>query len=735
MRHRALLAVAALLATAGPVLPALAGADRPTHPDGSAPAIFRVGAASVTIDPGYPLAMGGYGPGPASGTMTRHTNPLTGQPEDLTVRAISIQSATGVVELARVDSQGWFAGYEEGPYGISDTRQAAASFLQTHGVPGATEANIIVSTLHEHATPTIMGVWAPPAPALPYLEQVAAATRQALEQAFLAERRATITWGRGDAPWLASTVIARGNTQEGWPPDGSLFTLWARDASTGATIATYVVQPGYPNIVKGPNDLVCPGGVAAAVLSTDFPSYTQNYLEARLGGVAMVADGTLGSQPGPMQDDTSISKDLPPQTVTVNGSPVSCQQATAFDDAIHMGIVEGNLISEALASGHYLTSPVVAAAEQYVLTPVYNPALIALLFVAPVDGGQPWDQAGLGDQLAYPVDRSSSPPYAVGDAVGTWVTGIRLGDVLLLSEPGEFFPSIHQAWDAGIKGAADVVAIGMGQDQLGYNYPAYAYPSTQWSADEQLFNPSLTLGDQVVTAGEQDAQALGFQVDYTSNAEVTALDNDYTRILRPGVQLIPFPQSGDLDSSGNFTTTLQGFATAARFGPSPTTMGAISWTFGDGTTGTSGHASNDYFTHTYHRPGVYWVTATATDSRGQQDSETLPVTVYPAVQPSITSNGDTLTARVTGGSGRVLFYQWTMPDGTSAWGPTVQAPSSGTVTLTVVDGTGDVATITTTINAFPGATHGCDPAHAGDAAPGCSGWGESRHGLPDSATS
>lgn len=80
---------------------------------------FRAGAAVETINPTYPVYMGGYGGGPAGGTLTRHINPLTGKPEDFTVRAIAIAAGSHVVELATVDTQGYFAGYQEGPYGIS----------------------------------------------------------------------------------------------------------------------------------------------------------------------------------------------------------------------------------------------------------------------------------------------------------------------------------------------------------------------------------------------------------------------------------------------------------------------------------------------------------------------------------------------------------------------------------------------------------------------------------------
>jgi hypothetical protein len=697
---RRLLAVVAL---------ALAGPACVASPAAAASVSVRVGAAVVSINPTYPVYLGGYGGGPSPGTVARHVNPLTGRPENFTVRAMAIEAGGKIIELARVDSQGYYAGYQEGPYGITDVRRAAAAYLRAHGYPVATEADIIVSALHEHAAPTIQGLWGPPQQQLPYLKQVAAASEQALEQAVQKLRPATITWGTVNVPWLSSTNIANANANEGWPNDGSLLALWARDARTGQTIATYVSEPAYPNIVYGPRDLICPAGVNATLLSTDFPTYVQDYIESHLGGTALVASGTLGDQPGPMQADNQPSEDLP--TVTVDGK--QCRQTVGFDDAIHMGEIVGNLTMQALSEQRSLGTPRVAGAEQFILSPVYNPILLAVNNVASFDGGTPWTE--LGDPEADPTDRSTSPPYETGTMMGTWVTGLRLGDLVILSQPGEFFPSIHQAWNRSIRGAAGVFVVGMGQDQLGYDFPAYAYPFTYYSADQNLFNPSLTLGDQVVTAGELDARALGFGASLTTNAEESALDNQYLRVFKPGIQFMPFTQVGDLAPAGGaFTPVMDGWATPQRFDltdacsppdapPLPTcplgtspTIGPIHWDFGDGTSFVSGNGSqveSSYFTHAFCRPGTYEVTATATDSRGHSDTFSLPLTVYPALGLTLVQHRHRLIARPTGGDGHYLYTQWDLPGGGQSWSAAIGVPRDGPLEVTVVDGTGTTTSL------------------------------------------
>jgi len=672
------------------ILPAGAAARPAPLRAGAAgrPAPFRVGAAVGSIDPSYPVYMGGYGGGPSGGTIARHTDPLTGRPEDFTVRAISISSAGHTVELATVDTQGYFAGYQEGPYGISDVRAAVASYLRAHGVTGASPSDIVVSSEHEHAAPTVIGIWGPPSHQLPYLKMLAATLIATLERAYATARPATITWGQGDAPWVADRVIAEGNAFEGWPRDGSIGTLWARDARTGATIALYATEPGYPNIVYGPGDMIGPGGQPAAVLSSDFPNYADAYIERRLGGIAIVAPGTLGNQTGPLQTDAAPSPDLPPQG--------GLRQTRAFDDVLHMGELIGNLVLGSLAHGHPIADPTVQSAEQYLLSPVDNPALIALDEAEQVDGEQLLGSI-TGGQI-YPADRSFDPPYGAGAALGTWVTALRIGDVLFTTMPGEFFPEIHAAWEQGIHGAAGNFVLGAAQDFLGYEYPAYAFPFTLEGSDEHIFNPSVTLGDQVVTAGEQDAAQLGFRVDYTSNAELSALTNDYLRAFRPGVQALAFPASGDLPADGSgFAPVIEGVSQAARVSSTgacvadplgacplpPAPMDGFHWRFGDGTSAVAPAQVfarawfSPFLVHRYRRPGTYELTVSAADQSGQSDSMTLPIHVYPPLRVRLVRQGCRWLARASGGHRPVLAYRWRR--------------GRGRIAVTVADAAGGIA--------------------------------------------
>lgn len=618
--------VAATLASSV-VFAAAAGATAAAPAAAHGAAVFRVGVAVANIDPTYPVYLGGYGAGPAGGTIARHVDPLTGKHEHLTVRAIAIARAGHVVELATVDTQGYMAGYDEGPYGLTPIRQNVARWLAGHGVAGADESNIIVSSLHEHAVPTLFGVWAPMSHQVRYLAEVARTLTRVLERAYENARPATLSYGTVNAPWLGGGNTPEGNEFEGWPRDGFLLALQARAVDTGRTIATYVSEPAYPNLVYGAADLVQPGKVTKTLISADFPHYTREFLERRYGGVAIVASSTLSNQASPEQADVAASPDLP----RVDG----LRQTRAFDDIILMGHAVANLTMDALAHAAVVTDPSLASAEQHVVSPADNAALVALN--ASCEAGPAGEQAisAVTAGSIYPACRSMVPPYAYGAALGTWVTAVRVGRLVFVSEPGEFAAPIHWTWQNSIGDADAVAVIGAAQDFLGYEYPMYVTPFTLLGGDELIFDPGVALGDQVELAGKQDAAALGFPVNWATTGEATVTDNDYAQMSRPGVALLASNDEAGVGTTLTFeassqvprlrmTCTNPALVVAPPACPLPQdAMGPFYWDFGDGTTLTTpvAAAARAYFSpyvhHRYARPGRYKVTVHAYDANGQ----------------------------------------------------------------------------------------------------------------------
>lgn len=616
------------------------------------PALFRVGVAVRNIDPcaACPQYLGGFGFGdPVDGT---------GVHDPLEVRAMAIANSSGdMVALASVDTQGWFAGNQEGPWGSRDARIAAAQAIGALGFD-VTEASIIVSSTHSHAAPTIMGIWGPTD--ADYLRQVYQATVDALVDAASSLEHANLYAGAGDIATVTISALTQTDGYQGWRAEGVTPVLWARDPSSGRTIGVYANVPTHADIVNG---------VGSHLISADHIGVEREILDADLGGTAVVAMGTLGRQ----------------ETIV---------QVDGLAEAENVGRFVANELERALAAARPITDDTIAAAEQYLLLPATNPALAALNLAnvaADAAGQQTGDPVGShcipGIDICT-IDRAILPPYAAGSAFGTWFTALRIGDVVYASEPGEAFPEVSEGIRAAF-GGPDVRVVGMAQDQLGYYYPPESYPWTFFNdSDHHIYNASLALGDANVQAHALNALVLGFT---PAVVHETNQFDDPDQAGRAGVQFFPIPR----ESSGatvrfdvRTSESVLGERTFGLLGPD-SAPGSIAWDFGDGVTAVSGQG---VVPHTYTAPGTYTVTATVAGSDGAESQWTQRVIVDPPLAATISGSGDTLTAGVSGGQGTIVAAHWSFSGGSTADGITVTGPAGGSGTVTVVDGAGNRAT-------------------------------------------
>jgi hypothetical protein len=330
-------------------------------------------------------------------------------------------------------------------------------------------------------------------------------------------------------------------------------------------------------------------------MSADHIAVERDELGSRLGGTAVVAMGTLGRQE-------------------------SIVQVGRFPYSHDVGMTITDEVLRALRGARPITSNTVRSAEQYLLAPVTNPALGALVY------GNLATFACVPD-VACTADRSVTPPYAVGAALGTWVTGFRIGDVAYLSEPGEAFPEVSRAIRQAISGADAVHVVGMAQDQLGYYWPPEMAPATTVTndSDHLQYNSSVALADLNVQEAVTVAQSLGFDATYV---HPTAMQRDPDARSKPGVQFFAVAP----DFSG-LTLTVDSACNPPKDGSALDThdkQGAISFAWGDGTTSYGGSTSGEgrgQATHTYARPGTYTITGTVTDAAGESRSYTQKVSV------------------------------------------------------------------------------------------------------------
>lgn len=114
-----------------------------------------------------------------------------------------------------------------------------------------------------------------------------------------------------------------------------------------------------------------------------------------------------------------------------------------------------------------------------------------------------------------PLHRSASPPWLSGNVIGTFVSTVRIGDVLVAGAPGELYPSAREEL-VRLVDAREIFLLGLAQDHLGdIVHPTEAYASVTALAvpsDNFLFSVSPTLGDHWMCTAHKGARQLGFTV-------------------------------------------------------------------------------------------------------------------------------------------------------------------------------------------------------------------------------
>jgi PKD domain len=645
------------------------------------PALFKVGTAVVDISPTAPMPVGGYG---ANYIVSN------GVHDPLQVRAFFVGHGKDAVAFVSVDSQGWFAAYQapNAGDGADDARREAAADLADRGYD-VSRANVIVSATHDHAAPTIMGIWGHTDPA--YLHRVKEAAVKAVLDAEANAREAELWSATGTIKGLVSQV--QGTDQmAGFAVDTELPILWAREPGTGATLATYADVPTH---VDQYNPISSP----EHQFSADYPGYVRDRLAETLGGTSVIAAGTLGRQ-------ESIGAE------------------SSYAEVAQQGRFITNQVMRALAHAHRIMDTTLAAAAQPFSTAAENMGLLAAmscnhpggplgcpgpLSEPAVNNGQgTWNWSAVGG--IFTINRSLDAPWFTPDpAVGTSATVARVGDQVYATAPGEAFPEVTSAIKRefdGSDGIRDAHIIDHAGDQLGYYWDQRPgiYPSAQLAqSDFARFNVGSRLAQDNVDAVHAAGAALGLEP--TVEHPYAEIDNP-NAFSEPTIQFYSnrvetddpavsfYGTAKKAQASGSASTSIGSSAAAQG-------DGKVAWDFGDGTIETQRNQTR--FTHTFPGPGAYHVQASVTDNLGATHRWIQTVRIDPPLSATVDQRRQAgtvvLTARALGGQRfDVNAAHWTFSDGSSAEGTTVIAPGGADhATVTIVDGAGNTATKTVPI--------------------------------------
>jgi hypothetical protein len=653
-------------------------AEKP-QPD---PALFQVGTSVVDISPDKPMVDGGY----SSNYL------VTGGVHDpLQVRAFFIGHGKQAVTFVSVDSQGWFAAYQAPNIGdgADDARKDAAAALAARGYD-VSAANIVVSATHDHAAPTIMGIWGHTDPA--YLHQVKEAAVQAVLDAEANARPAELWSATGTIHGLLSQV--QGTDQmAGFAVDDQLPILWARQPGTGATIGMYADVPVHVDEY----DPTRPGNNQ---FSADYPGWVRDRLHQLFGGTEVIAAGTLGRQ----------------ETIGAAGD---------YAEVSEQGRFITNQIALALTNAHRINDTTLAAANQQFSTAAQNQGLLAAMSCNHPGGplgcpgplsepasnanGGTWDWRQVGG--IFTINRSLAAPYFnANGTIGTSATVARIGDQVYATAPGEAFPEVTAAIErsfAASPGIDGVHIVDHASDQLGYYWDQRpgVYPSAQLAqSDFARFNVGSQLAQDNVDAVRAAGKSLG--LDPAPEQPYAQITNP-NAFSQPSIQFYPNQVETEDPAVSFYATAKKAQAPGSlstSIGSTATTQGdgLISWDFGDGTTGTQPISAR--FTHTFPGPGVYQVKASVIDNLGNTYSWTQAVQIDAPLAAAVDQDPErdntiVLTARASGGEGQAMAAHWTFSDGTTADGTTITMPHKhidGSVTIT--DGAGNTATTDVHIN-------------------------------------
>ena len=504
-----LLAVGILLAGPTGTTPAQAQeCPSPSATGGAAPvtpvsSTYLVGAAVESINPSPELIateelyLGGYGlsSGELGGAVPlfegRFATGILG--DGVSTRALAISDGATAVVTAQIDTQGVFAAYKLGPYGIEDMRREAAAqvrALRPDG-PALGPGQILIDSNHSHGSPDTAGVWG----GVPeeYLAFVRDQTVKAVVRAYTSMVPAHIRYGTAkggvngiDDGALISNQFA--NDPRNQTMDDELRVLQARDAATGEVVVTYLNFSAHPTVLGGGNTLV----------TADYTGPLSAKLGS-LGGVGFHQVGTLGrSQPADRGcADESLTDEQASQC------SLDEYATRVFERA-----------RQALAAATPLTGDPVVAMHSYLIQDVTTNAPIYAL-------------SNGGFAVGAPILRQTTPPWFTGNIVGTTTYSGRIGDLLLSGAPGEPYPQIPQAVRDAFPGMRGYLSIGTAGDFLGYLIaPAEAYPEpirrsllsgdppptgaecegvpspvgcpSPIDNDTFFFNPSFTIGERII---------------------------------------------------------------------------------------------------------------------------------------------------------------------------------------------------------------------------------------------
>src|SRR4051794_12550627 len=250
---------------------------------------YLVGAATRDITPAGVVNLGGFGLGDGSvipDVIVGRGGQAEARAERIAARAVVVDDGHGAIAIADIETQGMFAAYQDGPYGLADM---AAQVAKDTGLPAD---HILIAADHTHSGPDTIGVWGGPPPG--YLQYIHDQTVAAIEAAFASRRLADVRTGHSDASDLVYNQSCTEALNQSKTPDypgpeacatpgkDGMFRILQATGTNGRVIATFAAYAAHATAGGGDG------------LHGDWPQFLSDAMAARYGGVGLAMEGANG---------------------------------------------------------------------------------------------------------------------------------------------------------------------------------------------------------------------------------------------------------------------------------------------------------------------------------------------------------------------------------------------------------------------------------------------------------
>jgi hypothetical protein len=474
--HGALFGLVAGLVAAGP---ALAQQDR-----GPRTGSLRVGTCQRDITPISPALQAAYQAAFGVAGAVNHTDPIflagfgdnrpaTGYHDRLWARGVVLDSRGVRIAIVALDLIGYFKNE-------IDTARALIS-------PDSAIDFAVVASTHQHEGPDTLGIWGPDALTsgidYGYLDFVNATIADCIDDAAASLEPARVYHATANSAGLSMGLDAEDDgfgVSDGKVLDG--------DAALAPATSGRIVDPniGIVQVTKrtAPFDVIAtlvnfgshPESLGSnnPFVTSDFPHYVRERLEAEYGGLAIWVSGDLGVLQGPLDIDV-----LDPDTgvkaerrtfrfAEVHGTQLAERAIEAIDAVRLVGGLPNPSNGEPAPKLAFSTVDPVAV-------PLDNPFFRFFIALGVLDVRRQLFTNGVPDpSIGTLPPPAAFLPAAAGEDLHTEASAVQIGRSAIAVVPVELDPQIGFGYrDALVAqtGAAHTLIAGLANDEIGYQVP------------------------------------------------------------------------------------------------------------------------------------------------------------------------------------------------------------------------------------------------------------------------